>query len=372
MSTLTHEGLVRDRAVPVVSLAGAPVELVKRLYRNMLRLRRCEEALIREYHPADEIRCPVHFCVGQEAVSAALSLLLRPDDYLFSHHRSHGYYLAKGAPLNALFAELYGRATGASGGKAGSQDISYPEKHFYSGAILCGAVAIAAGAAFAEQVRGGDRIAVAGFGEAATDEGVFWEAVNYAALKRLPIVFVCENNRYSTYSPQTNRHAADNIHERVAAFGVSSCAVFGNDAVQVYGALESAAAAARQRRGPTFVEAYTYRWNGHVGPESDDHIGYRPAEEIQFWKDCCPLRLLETALRGAGAWSAEEHARWVRELDEEIAAAFAFAKASPYPAGGDWRAWNSSTHTPLADRLLQDLEGGRFDQYQAEAMPGPY
>jgi pyruvate dehydrogenase E1 component alpha subunit len=372
MSTITHDALLRQQAVPQVSLAGIDPGLAKRLYRGMLRLRRCEEALIREYHPADEIRCPVHFCVGQEAVSSSLSVLLRPDDYVFSHHRSHGYYLAKGAPMKALFAELYGKATGASGGKAGSQDISCPEVHFYSGAILCGAVAIGVGAALAELTRGGDRVVVTGFGEAATDEGTFWEAVNYAALKRLPIVFVCENNRYSTYSPQTNRHAADNLHERVAAFGVPSQSLFGNDVVQVYRALESVVAAARQRRGPSFVQAYTYRWNGHVGPESDDAIGYRPAEEVNFWKARCPLALMAAALRSAGLLAAEEQAAWTAEVDGEIAAAFAFAKASPFPTGARWPEWNYSAESPLADRLLHDVEAGRFDQYQAEAIPGPY
>jgi pyruvate dehydrogenase E1 component alpha subunit len=372
MPTITHEGLVRERAAADVSLAGFPAELARQLYQRMLRLRRCEEALIAEYHPADEIRCPVHFCVGQEACSAALSVLLRPDDYLFSHHRSHGFYLAKDAPMRALFAELYGKATGASGGKAGSQDISYPETHFYSGAILCGAVAIAVGAAFAEQLRGGDRVSVTGFGEAATDEGVFWEAVNYAALKKLPVVFVCENNRYSTYSPLLHRHAADNIHDRVAAFGVPSQAVFGNDAVQVYRALESAFAAARARRGPTFVEAYTYRWNAHVGPESDDHIGYRTPDEVQFWKDRCPVALMGRALRAAGLLDDATHAEYVRQIDDEIAEAFAFAKRSPFPGGAHWQAWNYSTQTPAADRLLKDVEAGRFDQYQADAVPGPY
>jgi TPP-dependent pyruvate/acetoin dehydrogenase alpha subunit len=372
MPTISHEGLLRGQCISRPSLEGFPADLLKRLYRGMLRLRRCEEALLREYHPADEIRCPVHFCIGQEAVSASLSVLLRPQDHLFSHHRSHGYYLGKGAPMRELFAELYGRATGASGGKAGSQDISHPESHFYSGAILCGAVAIGVGAAFAEQVRGGDSVVVTGFGEAATDEGVFWEAVNYAALKRLPIVFVCENNRYSTYSPQVNRHAADNIHDRVEAFGVRSHALFGNDVLQVYRALESAVTAARSRQGPTFVEAYTYRWNGHVGPESDDHVGYRPAAEVQFWKDHCPIRLLEEAMAAAGTLAAGDQAALVREVDEEIADAFAFAKGSAFPAGADWRECNHSPHTPLADRLLHDVEAGAFDQYQAELVPGPY
>src|SRR5262245_59975222 len=141
MTAITHESLLQGSFITRPDVPALPAYLVQRLHRGMLRLRRCEEALLREYHPADDMRCPIHFCIGQEAVSASLSALLRPDDYVFSHHRSHGYYLGKNASMRALFAELYGKATGASGGKAGSQDISHPESRFYSGAILCGAVA---------------------------------------------------------------------------------------------------------------------------------------------------------------------------------------------------------------------------------------
>jgi TPP-dependent pyruvate/acetoin dehydrogenase alpha subunit len=370
MTAITHEGLLRGSFITRPDVSALPADLVQRLYRGMVRLRRTEEALLREYHPAAEMRCPVHFCIGQEAVSASLSVLLRPDDYVFSHHRSHGYYLGKGAPLRALFAELYGKATGASGGKAGSQDISYPESRFYSGAILCGAVAIAVGAAFAEKMRGSDTVVVAGFGEAATDEGVFWEAVNYAALKQLPIIFVCENNRYSTYSPQVNRHAADNLHERVATFGVPSRSLFGNDVVQVYRTLEQAIQSARCRKGPAFVQAYTYRWNGHVGPENDDHIGYRTPEEVAFWKAHCPIRLLEESMASAGL--ATNRDAVARDIDAETSDAFTFAKASPFPRDADWYSCNYSSATPLADQLLHDLDAGAFDQYQAEAVPGPY
>src|SRR5215212_10080859 len=190
---LTHNSILQRGRYRDVSLAGIEHKEAYALYAFMMRLRLCEEALAAEYHPADEMRCPVHFCVGQEAVPAALSLLLRDDDYLYCHHRSHGYYLAKHAPMPALFAELYGKATGANAGLAGSQDISFASRRFFSGAILAGATAVATGTALALQQQGGDQVAVAGFGESATDEGIFWESVNYAALARLPMVFVCEN-----------------------------------------------------------------------------------------------------------------------------------------------------------------------------------
>src|SRR6266705_792605 len=255
MEIITHEGILKAGLYKSLSIGADEAETAKRLHAFMLRLRLTEEALAREYHPADEMRCPVHFCVGQEAVPAALSLLLRDDDYLYSHHRSHGYYLAKHAPMPALFAELYGKQTGANAGLAGSQDISFPSRHFFSGAILAGATAISLGSALAFQLQGTDQVAVAGFGEAATDEGIFWESVNYAAFARLPLVLVCENNNYSVFSPQLKRQSLDNISERVRTFGVASAAIFGNDAMLVHRTLRDAIARARAGQGPTFVEA---------------------------------------------------------------------------------------------------------------------
>src|SRR6266850_4510653 len=168
MGIITHEAILKAGLYKSLSIAGDEAETAKSLHRFMLRLRQCEEALAREYHPADEMRCPVHFCVGQEAVPAALALLLKDEDYLYCHHRSHGYYLAKKAPMPALFAELYGKSTGANAGLAGSQDISYAQNRFFSGAILAGATAIAAGTALALQIAKSGHVAVAGFGESAT------------------------------------------------------------------------------------------------------------------------------------------------------------------------------------------------------------
>src|SRR5713101_480981 len=202
MTVLSHKGILGAGRYRGAKVGRGEAETARALLRFMLRLRMCEEALAREYHPADEMRCPVHFCIGQEAVPAALSVLLTQDDYLFSHHRSHGHYLSKGAPIRAMFAELYGKETGANGGKAGSQDISYRPANFFSGAILAGATAIAVGAALGFQLRGERRVVAAGFGESATDEGIFWETIGYAALRKLPVIFICENNKYSVFSPQ--------------------------------------------------------------------------------------------------------------------------------------------------------------------------
>ncbi len=339
-------------------------QMAQKLYFAMLRLRRCEERLIAEYHPADEMRCPVHFCVGQEAVPAALSTLLGKDDYLFSHHRSHGYYLAKVPTMDGLFAELYGKAAGASGGKAGSQDISMAECKFFSGAILAGAVPIAAGAAFA--LRGSGKCAVTGAGDGALDEGVYWEALSYASLMKLPLVFVCENNGYSTFSPQKKRSPTSNIAERVAALGIKTKTLFGNDVLQVYSDLKEAIAHARAGKGPVFLETFTYRWNGHVGPENDDVNLYRPAEELAYWKSLCPIALLEQRV---GDSPKKE---MLSRIEAEIEGAFKKAKAAPFPKPGSWEESNFSHQSPAADKLLVEERSLDFDQHQRELIPGPY
>jgi TPP-dependent pyruvate/acetoin dehydrogenase alpha subunit len=356
-----------------LSLDGVSPDLSMELYRFMVRLRRSEEALIDAYHPADEMRCPVHFCVGQEAMPAALSAVLEKDDYLFSHHRSHGYYLAKGAPMDALFAEMHGRETGADGGMAGSQDISMPSVNFFSGAILSGAVAIATGAALGFQLKGGKHVAVAGFGEGATDEGVFWEALNYASLRKLPVVFVCENNRYATYSDQLKRQPADNISERVATFGLETRTLFGNDVIAVYKEVRDAVARARSGQGPAFIEAYTYRRFAHVGPEDDDYVGYRPEAERQFWLEHCPIDLLTEAMVAQELLTPEGIAGVAAELDGEIAASFEFAKQSPFPVPRDWAAMNYAQSSETADALLADYGTvGDFNESQSDSIPGPY
>lgn len=372
MAEITHASILKAGRYRGLRIASGDEEHALALFRFMLRLRMCENALADEYHPADEMRCPVHFCVGQEAVPAALSLLLRDDDYLYCHHRSHGYYLAKHAPMTRLFAELYGKRSGANGGLAGSQDISFPSHRFFSGAILAGATAISAGTALALQLQGAGSVAVAGFGESATDEGIFWESVNYAALARLPVVFVCENNNYSVFSPQLKRQPFDNIAARVEAFGMARTAIFGNDAPLVYCTLREAIARARSGEGPTFIEAYTYRWSGHYGPASDDLVGYRAPGELEAWKVNCPIALLEEALRGKGLLSDTARAGLEAEIADEISECFRFAKSAEYPSQPDWAGLNLASGTPEADRLLADVDSSEFDAHQDAAQAKGY
>lgn len=372
MADISHANILKQGRWPAPVVDGADQTTVMKLYRFMLRLRRIELALIKEYHPADEMRCPSHFCVGQEAAPASLSLNLQAQDYLFSHHRSHGYFLAKGAPLKALFAELYGKTTGANGGIAGSQDISYGAVNFHSGAILAGAIGIAVGVAMAMKLRRQEQVVVAGFGEGATDEGLFWESVSLAATRKLPIVFVCENNAYATHSHLLKRQPADNLTQRVTTFGVRSRALFGNDVVAVHAAVTEAIEIARKGQGPSFVEAYTYRWNGHVGPQDEEHLGYRPPAELEQWKSNCPLTLIEESLLKKGWLTESARDALIKENDAEIAEAFAFAKSSPFPGPTDFEGLNRSAASPLADKCLHEFEPEVFNQDQRLTIPAPY
>jgi pyruvate dehydrogenase E1 component alpha subunit len=369
---LSHELIARSGPYREMDIGGVDRETLLALLRQMIRLRRIEEALLGEYHPADEMRCPIHFCIGQEAIPSALSQLVRPDDFVLSHHRSHGYYFAKHAPLRELFAEIYGKSTGANGGKAGSQDISHHASRFYSGAILAGAVSIAVGVALGLRLRKSPGIAVSGFGEGASDEGAFWEAMNYAALCKLPILFVCENNRYATYSDQLKRQAKDNLSERVMSFGVRATRIFGNDAVKAWKTLSQEIQLIRQGQGPALVEAYTYRWNSHVGPEDDGANDYRTREEMAFWRDNCPIRLLQGALEAAGQLRSDELARFEADAAAEIAECFRFAKESPFPASPDWATLNWAGSAPAADKLLGVQSEGDFDEFQSDARLAPY
>src|SRR5438552_8385889 len=318
------------------------------------------------------MRCPVHFCIGQEAVPAALSTLVHSDDYLFSHHRSSGYFFAKHAPMREFFAEIYGRSTGANGGKAGSQDISHTPSRFYSGAILSGAITIAVGVAFGLQYQGLRNIVISAFGEGASDEGAFWEAINYAGLKKLPILFVCENNRYATYSDQLKRQASDNLCERILPFGVRPKRIFGNDVVLCRKTIAELMNYVRSGQGSALVEAYTYRWNGHVGPENDDVNEYRPVEEVQFWKNNCPISLLEEKLFEAGHLGADLKTAIEAEIAAEIAENFHYAKESPFPSDITWRSLNWDERSPLADELLATRPFSGFDQHQPDARLEPY
>ena len=370
---INHKNILKIGKYKKIKVNNIKKRDILDIYYFMLRLRICEESLENEYHPADEMRCPVHFCTGEEAVPASLYKILNKEDYLFSHHRSHGYYLAKKSPMKKLFAELYGKETGANSGIAGSQDISYPKNNFYSGAILSGATAIALGAAMSLKMNKNNKnVVVAGFGDAATDEGIFWESLNYASLKKLPIVFICENNNYSTFSPQYKRQSGESIADKAKAFGVESKTIFGNDVCLVYSLLNKAIKKARSGKGPFLLETLTYRYSGHVGPISDEFEGYRSKKEISFWKKNDPLKLLEIELIKKNFLNKNQIKKIEIKINSEIKEAYNFAKSSKFPSVDNFEDLNISNKTPKADKYLREIRDPKFDEDQEVVLPKGY
>ncbi|MFN0056918.1 MAG: thiamine pyrophosphate-dependent dehydrogenase E1 component subunit alpha [Planctomycetota bacterium] len=306
------------------------------LYRAMLRIRIAEER-IGELYPAKEIRCPVHLHIGQEAVPAGIATVIdaKAGDKVFASHRSHGPYLALNGDLEAFFGELYGKATGCCQGRGGSMHLIDRNVGFFgSSAIVAGTIPIAVGAAFAARVRREPSLAVCFFGDGATEEGVCYESLNFAALHKLAVLFVCENNLYATCSPLAKRQALDNIPERARAFGVTAARIDGNDVFAVADAARSAAARARAGAGPTLIECRTYRWKGHVGHESDTHLGYRSAAELALWMDRCPVRGFEARVLRDGSFTNQALLDVRSQISAAVDRAVDLARGAPFPDAG--------------------------------------
>ena len=300
---------------------------------DMMRIRRIEEEIARRY-PQGEMRCPTHLSVGQEAVAIGVGHALRRSDLAVSGHRAHAHYLAKGGDLTAMLAEIYGRETGCSRGRGGSMHLVDEAAGFMgSTAIVGGTIPVGVGLALGMKLAGGDQICCVFLGDGAIETGVFYESASFAALKRLPVLFVCENNLYSVYTPFARRQPAGrSIHELAAAIGLGARAGDGNDVDAVFDAASDAIAAIRAGGGPQFLEFATYRWLEHCGPNYDNDIGYRTEAEFQAWKARDPIVLYSDRLFADGSLDAAKLAAAESTLANEIDSAFATARAAPFPS----------------------------------------
>ncbi len=301
-------------------------ETIERLYRQLHRIRRVEEEIIRVY-PSDKIKSPVHLSIGQEAVAVGVCDHLRPTDILYGTYRGHAIYLAKGGDLDRMMAELYGKADGLAAGKAGSMHLGDVGAGMIGTSAIVGTtLPLSLGHAFALKQRKSDAIVCVFFGEGAMDEGVFHETANFASLRKLPILFVCENNHYAIYSHVKDRMPAVNLCERAEAYRIPARRILGGDIFAIHAAAAEAVAAVRAGGGPRFLECETHRWRDHVGPGEDLHIGYRTAADLKPWIDNDQNARL-AALIGESA-----RRRIEREVEAELARAIAFAENSPFPA----------------------------------------
>ena len=306
------------------------------LLRDMVRIRRVEETLA-ELYPAGEMRTPTHFSIGQEAVAVGVCGALRRDDVVYSGHRCHAHYLAKGGDLHGMVAELYGRETGCARGRGGSVHLNDPDVGVIaSSAILGQTMAVAVGTALAFTMDGRDQLAVTFFGDGTVEEGIFHEALNFAVMRQAPVLFVCENNGFSTHTRlEVRQPASVSIHARAASYGMPSRLVDGNDVFAVHAAAREAVAHARGGAGPFFLECTTYRWREHVGPQWDYDKGYRTKAEVDAWIARCPIRRASERLLSEGVSTPERIAAMGRASQIEVDGAVAAARAASFPAVED-------------------------------------
>jgi TPP-dependent pyruvate/acetoin dehydrogenase alpha subunit len=317
-----------DRKEPSV----APREARIALYRSMLKIRRVEER-IQALYPQGDIRCPTHFSIGQEAVAAGVCRNLRLEDYVISAHRSHAHYIGKGGNLRAMFAELYGKVDGCASGKGGSMHLIDLSVNFLGCVPIVGStIPIGVGAAFGAMLQDRAVLTVIFFGDAATETGVFHESVNFAAVHRLPVLFICENNLYSVNTPLDARQPGNRtIAELARGHGIRTSQHDGQSVEAVDAATAETIAQIRDHGGPALIEFITYRWLEHCGPLGDVHLGYRSQEEFDSWVARCPIRLHRKLLEDDGLIDEAAYAGMEAKIAEEIDDAVAFARKSPFP-----------------------------------------
>ena len=299
------------------------------LYRQMLLIRRTEEQLAKSYQNG-LIPGACHTYVGEEAVATGVCAHLRPEDSVFSTHRGHGHALAKGVPMREVIAELFGKATGCSRGRGGSMHLFAPEVGLLGTSGIVGpSILMAAGAGYTFRLFQTDRVSVAFFGDGAVNNGAFHEGVNLAAIWQLPVLFVCENNMYATEVPFVTVARNPNVAERGSAYGLPGVAVDGNDVLAVYEAAGEAVRRARAGEGPTLLECKTYRTRGHAEGMRD--AGYRTAEEVNAWKERCPIELFRRRLMAEGSAGDDDFGTIEAEIVAEVGEAVQFALDSPWP-----------------------------------------
>lgn len=305
-------------------------ELIARLYKKMSLIRRFELRLAEIYH-TDVVKSPVHLSVGQESIAVGVCDPLEKDDILSNTYRCHATYIAKDGDLNEMMAELYGKSDGCAGGKAGSMHLIDMKNGVLGASAVVGTtISVATGYALALQRfaknEGRQRVVVAMFGDGATEEGCFYESINFAALRKLPILFVCENNGLAIHTPIERRWSINNICQKVEAFGIKTQEILDGDVFKIREAVTAAIEYIRQPgAGPLFIECKTYRWLEHVGPRDDHDDNYRDLKEYQYWKDNDQIERLGKMLNPDVRKKLDE------EITAEIQACETFAEQSPFP-----------------------------------------
>jgi pyruvate dehydrogenase E1 component alpha subunit len=300
-------------------------EAAPALLREMIRIRRFEEKCA-ELYSATKIRGFLHLCIGEEAVAVGVVGALGPGDAVVSTYREHGHALARGVPMDSVMAEMFGKASGCSGGRGGSMHLFDLSRRFYGGnAIVAGGLPVAVGLALGDHLTGSDTVTACLFGDGAFAEGEFHESANLAALWRLPVLFCCENNQYAMGTALAREHAQTDLAARAAAYGMVSWAVDGMDVLAVRDAAGRALEYVHDSGAPCFLELRTYRFRAHSMYDPDR---YRDKAEVEAWKKSDPIPALRDRLVAEGLLSPEQATDWEQEIDDEVAGAIATADAA--------------------------------------------
>ena len=307
-------------------------EQLVEMYRRQLRIRRFDEKAM-ELLAKGEIPGAVHTSIGQEAEVVGACMALRYDDYMVGNHRSHGHPIGKGADLNRLMAELMGKRTGVNKGKGGSMHLAdFSVGSVGETSIVGSGIPVAAGAALGAKMQGTDRVCLCFFGDGASNEGTFHEGLNLAAIWKLPVIYLCENNGYAVTTPARYSVSVQNIADRAKSYDIPGVVVDGQDAIAVYEVVSEAVKRARAGQGPSLVEAKTYRYREHAeGALLEALAGYRSKDELNEWKQRDPIVLLRDRLVRDGTLTEAEAAQIDGEVQAEVEAAVRFARESPYP-----------------------------------------
>lgn len=303
---------------------------IKKFYYEICRIRKIEEKISNSYHN-QQMRCPVHLSIGQESVAVGVCSSLNKADKIFSAHRSHAHYLAKGGNLKAMISELYGKETGCARGLGGSMHLFDMNAGLVAAVPIVGStIPIAAGYAWSNKLRNIKSSTVVFFGEGATETGVFHETLNFASLHNLPIIFVCENNLYSVYTNIDKRQSKKrSLKMNVESFDIKYFHSNGNDVMNVHSISKKATSYLKKNKKPVFLKFDTYRTLEHCGPNNDDNLNYRSKKEINKWKKNCPLNLIKKIIIKEKInidFKAVE-----KKIDYEIENAFSFAQKSKFP-----------------------------------------
>ena len=304
----------------------------KHLYYEMLRIRMIEKEISNRYHE-HEMRCPIHLSIGQEAIAVGVCSNLSKEDKIVTAHRSHAHYLAKGGSLNKMIAELHGKVTGSAKGLGGSMHLVDLLSGIYAAVPIVGsALPIGTGIAWANKLNNKKDIVVAFFGDAATEEGAFFESLDFASLHNLGIIFICENNEYSIYSHVNKRQSKKRkIYKIAQSLGVESIKLNGNSIEDVFKNTNKIVTAIKKEPKPYLIELKTFRDIEHCGPDNDDELGYRSKQYLKYWKNKCPIKNYEIKLKKNKHLSLDKEEALKKKIRLEISKSFSFAKSSKLP-----------------------------------------